>query len=62
MLLRIFFISIIFLFFISCSNKKDQLIYEPTEIIDPYSSYKEGLDAFERNDYFLQMKNFLKQK
>ena len=33
----------------SCS--KDKVIYESTEKVDPYIVYKEGLEAFEKNDF-----------
>ena len=28
--------------------------------LDPYVLYKEGLEAFEENDFFMQVKNFQK--
>ena len=34
---------------ISCS-KDDGVIYKPIEKSDPYVLYKEGLEAFEKND------------
>ena len=43
----------------SCTNKED-VAYKPTDLLDPYKSYKEGLKAFEDNAFFLQTKNFLK--
>ena len=47
--------KIIFLFFIlllfACS--KNEAVYKPTEKIDPFVLYKEGLEAFETNDFFL---------
>lgn len=56
MLLRILIIiGFIFLFF-SCS-KKDSL-YKPTEKVNPYEIYKEGYEAFQRNDYFFASKKF----
>ena len=59
----IFRILVIFLFTISsysCS-KKDKLIYEPQKKkINAYEIYKEGLEVFEKNDFSLQVKNFLK--
>jgi outer membrane protein assembly factor BamD len=40
----------------SCS-KKDS-IYEPSEKINPYQLYKEGLNAFDRTDFFYANKKF----
>ena len=56
----IFRILVIFLFTISsysCS-KKDKLIYEPQQKINAYEIYKEGLEAFEKNDFFFASKKF----
>ncbi len=57
MLIR--FIIIIFLIssLNSCSKDKDS-VYEPSKFLDPYNLYKEGLDAFKRNDYFYANKKF----
>ena len=44
------------LILVSCS--KDKEIYETTVKIDPYESYKEGLEAFENNQYFFANKKF----
>ena len=41
----------------SCSPKTD-VIYQPNNNIDPYSSYKEGLEAFEQNNFFFANKKF----
>jgi len=41
----------------SCSPKTD-VIYQPNNKIDPYSSYKEGLEAFEQNNFFFANKKF----
>ena len=41
----------------SCSSKTD-VIYQPNNKIDPYSSYKEGLEAFEQNNFFFANKKF----
>ena len=52
--------KIIFLFFIlflfACS--KNEVVYKPTEKIDPFVLYKEGLEAFETNDFFYASKKF----
>ena len=50
-----FLISIFLL--TSCSNK-DDLIYTPSNKIDAYAVYKEGLEAFEQNDFFYANKKF----
>ena len=55
MVVRIF-ILISFLF-ISCS--KEEVVYIPTEKIDPYVIYKEGYEALEKGDYFFAQKKFL---
>ncbi len=56
MLLRSFLILLFVIIFQSCS--KDELVYEPTEKVDPYSLYKEGLEAFEKNEFFFASKKF----
>ena len=50
-------ISSVFLIF-SCSNSKKEAVYEPSNKLNPYDLYKEGLDAFEINDYFFAGKKF----
>jgi outer membrane protein assembly factor BamD len=57
MFLRIIFSFLVLLLFSSCS--KDDVIYKPAEKINPYVLYKEGVEAFERNDYFFANKKFL---
>ena len=42
-------LSLIFTLY-SCS--KDKALYKPLDKVDPYILYKEGLEAFEKNDYF----------
>ena len=53
------FLKLIILFALlqSCSPKTD-VIYQPNNKIDPYSSYKEGLEAFEQNNFFFANKKF----
>ena len=51
MILRIFFTIFLILVSQSCT-KNNQPIYEPAEKIDPFEVYQEGLEAFNRNDYF----------
>ena len=45
-----------FIFLSTCS--KDQIQYKPTEKVNPYNVYKEGLEAFEKNDFFFANKKF----
>ena len=42
----------------SCSNSNEDLIYKPTENLDPFKLYAEGLIAFKQNDYFFADKKF----
>ncbi len=51
--------KIVFLIFLlhSCSPNKE-VLYTPTNKIDPYKSYKEGMEAFEINQYFEANKKF----
>ena len=56
-MIRIIFIFLIFLNAASCSNKNEPL-YVPSEKIDPYKIYNEGLDAMRENDYFFANKKF----
>ena len=53
---HILILILIFLLF-SCSNK-DKPLYEPTSKVEGYSIYKEGMDAFEKNDFFFASKKF----
>ena len=55
MLLRSFLILIIFSL-ISCS--KEDIEYSKTKKVDPYIVYQEGLEAFEKKDYFFASKKF----
>ena len=57
MLSRFISILILVLSIISCSKKEQ--VYEPTKNIDPYILYKEGYDAFEKNNFFFANKKFL---
>ena len=50
-------ISLILLIFLSTCSK-DQIQYRPTEKVNPYNVYKEGLEAFEKNDFFFANKKF----
>ena len=53
---HILVLTLIFIL-VSCSNK-DAPLYEPLVKVDAYSVYKEGLDAFEKNDFFFASKKF----
>ncbi len=53
---RIFKFFTLLLVLYSCS--KDELVYQPAPLIDPYELYKEGIDAFENNDFFFASKKF----
>lgn len=57
MLIRLIFIIFLISSLNSCSKDKDS-VYEPSKLLDPYNLYKEGLDAFKRNDYFYANKKF----
>ena len=54
MLRKLFLIIGIIIIFQSCSKK--DLVLEKNEIVDPYNSYKEGIQAFKENDYFFANK------
>ncbi len=54
-------ISIIVFYLIilsSCSKNDKEIIYQPLEKNNPYELYKEGLAAFEINDFFFANKKF----
>ena len=51
----VFFLSLVFFLF-SCSKDKPE--YTPTIKSDPYETYKEGLRAFNKNDFFFASKKF----
>lgn len=48
----------LFLLTLSCSGAKKDAIYEPSNKLNPYDLYKEGIEAFEINDYFFASKKF----
>ena len=56
MVLRLFIIFILTFSFFSCSKK--EAIYSSSESIDPYKSYNQGLEAFEKNQFFFAHKKF----
>ncbi len=55
---KIFKIIFFLIVFIACSKNQDEIIYQPLEKTNPYELYKEGLTAFERNDFFFAEKKF----
>ena len=56
MLSRILLVISITLIIYSCS--KENTIYSPTDKINPYTLYKEGMESFEKNDFFFASKKF----
>ncbi len=56
MIIRLIFLIAFFVFFNSCG--KDKGTYLPSKLNDPYELYKEGLDAFNENDFFFANKKF----
>ena len=49
---------IIFLLVLNSCTNKEEVVYKPTDLLDPYKSYKEGLKAFEDNAFFFANKKF----
>ncbi len=58
MLKRIFIIIFYLIIISSCSKNEEKIIYQPLEKTNPYELYKEGLAAFEINDFFFANKKF----
>ena len=56
MLTRIHLICLCLVFLLSCS--KDENIYNPSLKKDPFVLYKEGIEAFENNNFFFASKKF----
>ena len=54
---RIIFIFLIVLSVTACS-KKNETVYVPSQKIDPYKVYSEGVDAMRENDFFFANKKF----
>jgi len=44
--------------FSACSKNQEEIIYQPLDNKNPYDLYKEGLAAFEINDFFFANKKF----
>jgi len=57
MLLRILIIIFLSINLYSCLKKKE-IAYEPQKKISAYNLYKEGMIAFEKNDFFFASKKF----
>ncbi len=55
---KIFIIIFFLIVFSTCSKKQEEVIYQPLEKSNPYELYKEGLTAFEKNDFFFANKKF----
>ena len=49
---------LIFIFLLSSCSNKDKPLYEPSAKVEGYTVYKEGMDAFEKNDFFFASKKF----
>ena len=58
MFLRTLKVFSLILLLYSCSNSNENLIYKPTENLDPFKLYEDGLIAFKKNDYFFADKKF----
>ena len=56
MILRLIILIGLFLITLSCS--KDEALYVPTQKTDPYETYREGLRAFQENQFFFASKKF----
>ena len=54
---KIFLIILCLFFLFSCSGNKN-VDYQPTEKVDPYKVYEEGLDSFKKADFFFANKKF----
>ena len=55
---RVLIVFTFLLSFHSCTKNNNKAIYEPKEQTSPYQLYKEGIEAFEKNDYFFASKKF----
>ena len=55
-MLRSFILCLLLINFLACS--KSEKIYVPAENKNAYQTYKEGLDAFKKNDFFFASKKF----
>ena len=57
MIFRIIVIFSLAIGFNSCT-KKNEAIYEPKKKVDAFELYKEGMEAFDKNDFFFASKKF----
>ena len=57
MIFRIIVIFLLAIGFNSCT-KKNEVIYEPKKKVDAFELYKEGMEAFDKNDFFFASKKF----
>ena len=55
---KFIFLALVIAILNSCTGKKEELIDQPSEKDNPYELYKEGLEAFEKNDFFFANKKF----
>ncbi len=56
-MVRIFLISLLLIISLnSCAKKKDDKLVSSQQ--NPYNVYEEGLEAFNKNDYFFAHKKF----
>ena len=53
-----YLVILLLAFTISACSKKEDFNYKPKDNLDPYVLYKEGLEAFNKNDYFYASKKF----
>ncbi len=58
MFLRIFLIFLLVSTTLSCAKKKSEAELQLEKKIDPYQTYTEGYEAFEKGDYFYANKKF----
>ena len=56
-MLRVIWIFAILICTYSC-KKQNEIVYEPNIQIDAFKIYKEGLEAFDKNDFFFASKKF----
>ena len=54
---NIFNVILVIITLIACSKKEP--VYTPEKKNDPYEIYKQGLEAFDKNDFFYASKKFL---
>ena len=53
-----FILAILFSFIVLSCSKDKKVVYKPSAKVDPFVIYKEGMDAFEINDFFYASKKF----